>query len=50
MMSQTEWDDLYTKVYDAYEYSGLRNETIRHKLGLLLDYLIQLKECPCDDF
>ena len=42
-MLQSEWNDLYSKVYDAYEYSSLKNEVIRVQLGDLLDYLIQIK-------
>jgi hypothetical protein len=36
-MTQTEWNELYRKVYDAYDYAGLRNEGIREILGMLLD-------------
>ena len=43
-MTQTEWDEMYRKLYDAYDYAGLRNEYVRKNLGELLDYMIQYKE------
>ena len=43
-MNQTEWDEMYRKLYDAYEYSMVRNEQIRHNIGELLDYMIQYKQ------
>jgi hypothetical protein len=43
-MTKTEWDALYRKLYDTYDYSALRNEYLRNRLGELLDYLVQYKE------
>jgi hypothetical protein len=43
-MTQTEWDEMYHKLYDAYDYAGLRNEYVRKNIGELLDYMIQYKE------
>lgn len=42
-MIESQWYNLYSKVYDAYEYSSLKNEVVRTQLGDLLDYLIQIK-------
>jgi hypothetical protein len=43
-MIKAEWDELYRRMYEAYEYAGLRNEYTRRNLGELLDYMIQYKE------
>ena len=43
-MNQTEWDEMYRKLYDAYEYSMVRNEQIRHDIGELLDYMISINK------
>ena len=43
-MNQAEWDEMYRKLYDAYDYAGLHNEYVRKNLGELLDYMIQYKE------
>tara|TARA_R110000868_G_scaffold94906_1_gene261358 strand:- start:928 stop:1083 length:156 start_codon:yes stop_codon:yes gene_type:complete len=43
-MTKTEWDALYIKLYDAYDYAGLRNEYVRKNLGELIDYMIQYEE------
>jgi hypothetical protein len=43
-MNQTEWDHLYIKLYNAYDYAGLRNEYVRKNIGELLDYMAQYKE------
>ena len=43
-MPKTEWDAMYRKLYDVYDYSALRNEYMRSRLGELLDYLAQYKE------
>lgn len=42
-MLESEWYDLYSKIYSVYEYSSLKNEVVRSQLGDLLDYLIQIK-------
>lgn len=44
MMTQTEWDEMYRKLYDAYEYSMVRNEQIRHDIGELLDYMMSINK------
>jgi hypothetical protein len=43
-MNQTEWYEMYCKLYNAYDYAGLCNEYVRKNLGELLDYMIQYKE------
>ena len=43
-MNQTEWDAMYSKLYDVYDYAGLRNEYVRKNIGELLDYMVQYKE------
>ena len=43
-MTKTEWNEMYRKLYDVYDYSALRNEYMRKNLGELLDYLGQYKE------
>jgi hypothetical protein len=43
-MNKTEWDELYIKLYSAYDYAGLRNEYVRRNIGELLDYMVQYKE------
>jgi hypothetical protein len=45
-MIKTEWDELYVKVYQAYDYSALKNEQVRESLGTLLDTLIDNKPQP----
>jgi hypothetical protein len=41
--TQSDWDDLYRKVYSAYEDSMLKDEQERQRLGILLDRLISYK-------
>ena len=43
-MTKADWDELYRRIYAAYEYAGLRNEYTRRSLGDLLTYMIQYKE------
>ena len=43
-MNETEWGHLYIKLYDAYDYAGLRNEYVRKNIGELIDYMVQYKE------
>ena len=43
-MTKADWDELYMRIYAAYEYAGWRNEYTRSNLGELLDYMIQYKE------
>jgi hypothetical protein len=41
MMTREQWDDLYIKLYDAYDYCGnTYNETYRQQIGMILDQLI----------
>ena len=44
MMTQTQWDDLYTSLYEVYEKSMLRDEYVRSSIGDALDHLILIKE------
>jgi hypothetical protein len=43
-MTRKEWDELYIKLYDAYEFAGLRDEYVRSTLGDALDHMINLKD------
>ena len=40
-MNLAEWNQLYSKLYDAYSYSANRDEQIRKNLGEMLDYMIE---------
>ena len=42
MMTQTQWDDLYIKLYEAYEFVSLKDEQVRSTLGDALDRLIDI--------
>ena len=42
-MTLTEWNELYRRVYDAYDYAGVSNEQVREELGAILDNLIDNK-------
>ena len=42
-MTETEWNELYRKVYDAYDYAALKNEGIREILGMVLDSMLYKK-------
>jgi hypothetical protein len=42
-MTQTQFNDLYAKLYDAYENSMLKDEYVRSTLGDALDHMILLK-------
>jgi hypothetical protein len=42
-MNQTDWKELYRKIYDAYNYASFCNEQVREELGALLDSLIDNK-------
>ena len=39
-MTQTQWDDLYTSLYEVYVKSILKDEYVRSTLGDALDHLI----------
>ena len=43
-MTQTQFDQLYTAVYEAYEQAALKDEYIRSTLGDVLDHMILLKQ------
>jgi len=43
-MTRKEWDELYIKLYDAYEFAGLRDEYVRSTLGDALDHMINLQD------
>jgi hypothetical protein len=45
-MTDQQWDDLYTKLYAAYEYAGLKDEYVRSTLGDALDHMILIKNSP----
>lgn len=42
-MTQTQFDELYTKLYDAYASSILKDEYVRSTLGDALDHMILMK-------
>ena len=43
-MNQVEWNQLYSKLYDAYSYSANRDEQIRKNLGEMLEYMIEYEQ------
>jgi hypothetical protein len=43
-MNLQDWNELYRKLYDAYDYAGLRDEYVRSTLGDALDHMNHLKE------
>lgn len=49
-MNRQDWDDLYIKLYDAYEFAGLRDEYVRSTLGDALDHMIHLKELRVKEY
>lgn len=44
-MTQTQFDELYRTIYEAYELASLKDEYVRSTLGDVLDHMISLKEC-----
>jgi hypothetical protein len=44
LMTQTQFDELYMAVYEAYELAGLKDEYVRSTLGDALDHMISLKQ------
>ena len=42
-MTLTEWNELYRRMYDAYDYAGVCNQEVMEKLGTILDSLINIK-------
>jgi hypothetical protein len=45
-MTDQQWNDLYSKLYAAYEYAGLKDEYVRSTLGDALDHMIFIKNSP----
>ena len=43
-MTQTQFDDLYKAIYEAYELASLKDEYVRSTLGDALDHMILLKQ------
>jgi len=43
-MTLSEWNELYSQVYTAYDYAALKDEYSRSTLGDVLDHLILLKQ------
>lgn len=40
-INQQHWDDLYTKLYEAYEQCSKNyDDTYREKIGVILDHMI----------
>jgi hypothetical protein len=42
MMTQTQWDDIYTALYEVYETVSLIDEQTRSTIGDALDRLIDI--------
>ena len=42
-MTQTQFDELYINLYDAYTDSMLKDEYVRSTIGDALDHLIKLQ-------
>lgn len=42
-MTQTQFDELYTKLYDAYVSSILKDEYVRSSIADALDHMILMK-------
>ena len=43
MIARKQYNELYSKIYDAYADSMLKDEYVRSTLGETLDYLIKLQ-------
>ena len=43
-MTKQQFDELYTRVYEAYADSMLKDEYVRSSLGDALDHLINLQQ------
>lgn len=43
-MTRSEWNELYTTTYAAYDYAALKDEYARSAIGDVLDHLILLKK------
>lgn len=46
-MTQTQFDELYTKLYDAYVSSMLKDEYVRSSIADALDHMILMKSRGC---
>ena len=42
MMTQTQWDDIYTSLYKVYEQVSLKDEQVRSTIGEALDRMIDI--------
>jgi hypothetical protein len=42
MMTQTQWDDIYTSLYEVYEKVSLKDEQVRSTIGDALDRMIDI--------
>lgn len=47
-MTKEQWVELYCRVYSAYEYAGLKDETSRAALGEILDHLGYMRPAIID--
>jgi hypothetical protein len=41
-MTQTQWDDIYTSLYEVYEQVSLKDEQVRSTIGEALDRMIDI--------
>jgi hypothetical protein len=48
-MTKEQFDELYTKLYDAYADSILKDEYVRSSLGDALDHLIKIQSRNVND-
>ena len=44
MMTQTEWNELYTQLYKVYEMAVFKDEYVRSTIGDALDHMCYMKE------
>jgi hypothetical protein len=49
-MTIEDWNELYIKLYDAYEFAGLKDEYVRSTLGDALDHMIYLKQLRVKEY
>jgi hypothetical protein len=42
-MTQTDWNELYLRTYEAYRYATFCDDAVREVLGTVLDNLIDNK-------
>ena len=43
-MNESQFDELYSKLYDAYADASLKDEYVRSTLGDVMDYMINLRQ------